>query len=88
MKPIFTQYQLKASLCATYLATPIIRNTIVMDMEKLHMDIHSALPNDPISASHLPTPDTPDWTIDKFRLLCHHNRIFILDSVDLCLKVI
>jgi hypothetical protein len=88
MKPIFTQDQLKASLRATYLATPIIRNAIVMDMEKLHADICSALPNDPISASHLPTPDTPDWTIDEFGLLCHHNRIFVPDSADLHLKVI
>ena len=54
-KPIFTQNQLIASLHATYLATLIIRNAIVMDMEKLHVDICSALPNDPISSSHLPS---------------------------------
>jgi hypothetical protein len=88
MKPIFTQDQLKASLCATYLATPIICNAVVMDMEKLHADIRSALPNDPISASHLPTPNTPYWTIDEFRLLHHHDRIFVLDLADLRLKVI
>ena len=80
MKPIFTENQLIASLRATYLATLIIHNAIVMDMEKLHVDICSTLPNDPISSPHLPTPDTPDWTIDEFGLLHHHDRIFVLDS--------
>jgi len=87
-RPIFTQEQLTASLCATSLATPIIRNAIIMDVEKLHNDIRSSLPLDPISAAHLPTPTAPNWTLDESGLLHQYDRIYIPDANDLCLKVL
>ena len=71
LRPIFTQDQLSTSLRATYLATPIIRHTVLMDVEKLHNDIHTNLHLDPISAAHLPTPTAPNWTVDESGLLRH-----------------
>src|SRR3984885_7709140 len=88
MKPIFTHEQFKASLRATYLATPIICNAIIMDMEKLHKDIWTSLPNDPISATHFPVPNAPNWTINESGLLQQYDRIYVPDSADLRLKVI
>ena len=88
MKPIFTQDQFKPSLHATYLTTPIICNAIIMDIEKLHEDIQNSLSNDPISATHLSTPESPNWTIDESGLLRQNNRIYVPDSVDLQLRVI
>ena len=59
-----------------------------MDTEKLHEDIQNFLPNDPISATHLPIPESPNWTIDKSGLLRQNDRIYVPDSADLRLKVI
>ena len=87
-RPIFTQEQLTASLRATSLATPIIRNAIIMDVEKLHNDIRSSLPLDPISAAHLPTPTTPNWTLDESGLLHQYDQIYVPDANDLRLKVL
>ena len=67
--PVFTQEQLSASLCATYFATPIICSAVIMDIEKLHNDIHSSLPLDPISATQLLSPSNPKWTLDESGLL-------------------
>jgi len=88
LRPIFTQEQLSASLRATYFATPIIRNAIIMDIEKLHDDIRLSLPLDPISAAQFPTPIDSKWTIDESGLLHHNNRIFVPDHADLRLKVL
>ena len=68
-RPVFTQEQLLASLQATYFATPIIRSAVIMDIEKLHNNIHSSLPLDPISAAQLPSPSNPKWTFDESGLL-------------------
>jgi len=87
-QPIFTQEQLTTSLRATSLATLIICNAIIMDVEKLHNDICSALPLNPISAAHLPTPTAPNWTLDESGLLRQYDRIYIPDANDLCLKVL
>ena len=67
--PIFTQEQLSASLRATYFATPIFRSAVIMDIEKLHNDIRSSLPLNPISAAQLPSPSNPKWTLDESGLL-------------------
>ena len=83
LQPIFTQEQLSASLRATYFATPIIRSAIIMDIEKLHNDICSSLPLDPISAKQFPNPSNPKWTIDESSLLQLNNQIFVLDILDL-----
>ena len=83
LQPIFTQDQLTASLRATYLATPIIRHAILMDVEKLHNDICTNLHLDPISAAHLPTPTAPNWTVYESRLLCQYDQIYVLDIAEL-----
>ena len=54
-QPVFTQEQLSASLHTTYFTTPIIRSAVIMDIEKLHNDIHSSLPLNPISMAQLPS---------------------------------
>jgi len=87
-RPIFTQEQLTASLCATSLATLIIRNAIIMDVGKLHNDIHSSLPLNPISAAHLPTPTAPNWALDESGLLRQYDRIYVPDANDLRLKLL
>jgi RNase H-like domain found in reverse transcriptase len=69
LQPIFTHEQLSASLHATYLETPIIQSTIIMDVEKLHNGICSSLSQDPISAEQFPNPSNPKWTIDESGLL-------------------
>ena len=68
--PVFTQeQQLSASLHATYFATPIIHYAIIIDIEKLHNNIRSSLPLDPISAAQLLSPNNPKWTLDESGLL-------------------
>ena len=67
--PVFTQEQLSASLCATYFTTPIICSAVIMDIEKLHNDICSSLPLNPISAAQLPSLSNPKWTLDESGLL-------------------
>ena len=59
-----------------------------MDVEKLHNNIRTNLHLDPISAAHLPTPTAPNWTVDESGLLHQYDRIYVLDIVDLRLKVL
>ena len=59
-----------------------------MDIEKLHNNIHTNLHLDPISAAHLPTPTTPNWTVDESGLLRQYDRIYVPDIADLRLKVL
>ena len=82
-RPIFMQEQLSASLRTTYFATPIIHSAVIMDIEKLHNDICSSLPLDPISTAQLPSPCIPKWTLDESGLLQLNNQIFIPDILDL-----
>ena len=88
LQPIFTKKQLKASLWATYLALLIIHLTVIMDIEKLHQDICSSLPLDPISAAQLPIPVDPKWTLDDSGLLHQNNWIFVPTISDLWLRVL
>ena len=82
-QPIFMKEQLTASLCAIYFATPIIHSAVIMDIEKLHNDIQSSLPLDPIFAAQLPSPCNPKWTLDESGLLQLNDWIFVQDIVDL-----
>ena len=56
LRPIFTKEQLSASLRAAHLVTLII----IMDLERLHNNIHLSLPLDPISTAHLLTLTDPE----------------------------
>jgi hypothetical protein len=58
-KPIFTLHQLTASICTTYLIHPIMHSVILMNVKKLHQDILTAIPHDPITKEHLDNPDSP-----------------------------
>jgi hypothetical protein len=88
LQPIFTQEQLSVSLHGTALTTPIICNTIIMDIQQLHNDICSSLTLDPLSSTHLPTPTAPNWTLNDSGLLHHHDRIYVPDANDLRLRVL
>ena len=88
LRPVFTQNQLQASLCASVLAGPVIRNAIVMDIAKLHSDIVDALPSDSSVSRHLPEPLDPQWTLGSDGLLRHDDCIFVPDSNDLHLCVL
>jgi len=91
-RPVFTSEQLASSLRASTLAEPVIRAAVVMDEARLHEDILSSLPNDPIALEKLnrAKSDDPDprWTLNSEGLLCKDNRIYVPDSDDLRLRVL
>ena len=61
-RPIFTNEQLTTSLRATFLQGPILRASVIMDIEALHNSIWSALPTDPeavIGLEHANDPNKP-----------------------------
>ena len=66
---VFTQEQLSASLCATYLDYPVLRAVAIMDIEKLHSNILSALPSNPITQTHLKDTSQPWWCVDDASFL-------------------
>ena len=74
-KPIFTQEQLAASIQATVLLFPSLHVATVMDLDTLHQDILSALPDDPITTKHISTDGR--WSTDSNGLLLLDNRIYI-----------
>ena len=86
--PVFTQEQLSASLRATYLQYPVLRAVAIMDIEKLHSDILSALPSDPIAQTHLKDTSQLQWCVDDAGFLCLDNQIYIADSDDLRLRLL
>ena len=66
---VFTHEQLSASLRATYLKYPVLQTVTIMDIEKLHSDILSALPSDPIAQTHLKDTSQPWWCVDDASFL-------------------
>ena len=60
-----------------------------MDIDQLHSDIRSDLSTDPIASIHLKSekPD-PRWSLNSDGLLQRDNRIYVLDSDDLQLRVL
>src|SRR4051812_5808153 len=60
-----------------------------MDIEKLHSDILSALPNDPVYNDHINSKETkPRWTVDPNGFLLHDGRIYVPNTSDLRLRVL
>jgi len=51
--------QLTNSLRATYLHTPVLRASALMDVEHLHTNILANLPTDPIAKVHLSDTSNP-----------------------------
>ncbi|KAF8623997.1 hypothetical protein AX17_007241 [Amanita inopinata Kibby_2008] len=59
----------------------------MMDVSKLHEDIHTALPEDQFSAVHLSALSNP-WTLNPSGLLLRNNRIYVPDVNDLRLCIL
>jgi len=86
-RPIFSQQQLRHSLRASELLSPVLRASVIMDQEQLNQDILSALYLDPLYIAHLDNPK-PNWSISTDGFLRHHDRIYIPNSDDLRLRVL
>jgi len=71
-----------ASLQATSLHFPVLCAAIIMDVDKLHSNIQSALQLDPITSSQLKNLTTR-WHVNSNGFLLLDNRIYILDVNDL-----
>jgi len=87
-RPIFTSEQLASSLRASTLAFPVLRAAVLMDVEQLHKDILSALPNDPIGSAHMSNPPDDRWTVDDSGFLRCDNHIYVPESNDLRFRVL
>ena len=59
-----------------------------MDLEQLTEDIHSAYPHDPISATQLPTPSAPKWSLSEDGMLLLNKRLYVLNHNNLWLQVL
>jgi hypothetical protein len=85
---VFTSEQLASSLRASTLVFPVLCAAVLMDVEQLHKDILSTLPNDPIVSMHMSDPPDDRWTMDDSGFLHCDNRIYIPESNDLRLCVL
>jgi hypothetical protein len=66
----------------------VLRAAVLMDTEQLRNDILSTLPNDPIATKHLLDLLDLRWTMDDSGFLCCDNRIYVLESNDLRLRIL
>src|SRR6266581_3673885 len=89
-RPIFTQEQLASSLQATYIATPVLQASLLVDAKALHKDILSTLPSDPSISAHFSTPIPLDshWSLGNDGLLRLDDCIYVPDSDDLWLHIL
>src|SRR6266481_6820409 len=53
LHPVFTSEQLALSLHTTSLSIPVLCGSLIMDTERLHVNIKSRLQDNPVSAEHL-----------------------------------
>jgi len=86
-RPVFTSEQLASSLRATSLSIPVLRGSLIMDVDTLHSDIQTRLREDPTSAEHLDNLSA-DWTLDTDGLLRHLGRIYVPNLDNLRLRVL
>ena len=87
LHPVFTNEQLASSLRATLFYTPVLRASIIMDIQSLHLDICSALHNNPAISVHLSNP-VHHWSKDPEGLLQLNDHIYVPDVGNLRLKVL
>jgi len=80
--------QLTNSLCATYLHTPILRESALMDVERLHPNILANLFSDPITKAHLSDTLNPQWSTNKAGYLRPDGRMYVPEADDLHLRVL
>jgi len=85
---VFTAEQLTDSLRATYLHTPVLRASALMDVEHLHANILANLPTDPIAKAHLSDTLNPRWSTDETGYLHLNGRMYVPKADDLRLRVL
>jgi len=88
LRLVFTAEQLTDSLCATYLHTPVLRASALMNIERLHADILANLSSDPIAKAHLSDTLNPRWSTNETSYLCLDGRMYVPKADDLCLRVL
>ena len=73
-----------------YLEAPMLRASILIDIEQLQSNILSSLPNDPIASPLLSSESlsNPHWTINPKGFLLQDNHIFVPEADNLCLRVL
>ena len=84
--PVFMQEQLALSLCIIFLSVPALRTVIIMDIKKLHSDIHLPLHSNLITSAQLNSP-SPHWSIDSEGFLLN-DKIYVPDTSDLRLQIL
>ena len=80
--------QLSDSLRTTYLETPVLRASALMDVEHLHTDILTNLLTDPIAKAHLLDSSNPRWTTDETGYLRLDGCIYVPKADDLRLRIL
>ena len=85
--PMFMQEQLASSLWVTFLSVPVLPTMIIMDIEKIHSDILSSLPPDPIASAQVDSL-SPHWSIDSEGFLLFDEKIYVPDNSDLWLCIV
>jgi Integrase zinc binding domain len=74
------------------MALPILRSAVIMDVNKLHLDIKNAIPKDNISLSRFESLSSGNtdhrWSIDENGLLRLDGRIWVPDADDLRLRIL
>ena len=85
--PVFMQEQMASSLCTTFLSVPTLHTTIIMDIKKLHSNIHSSLHSDPIASAQLHSP-SPHWSVNSKGFLLLDDKIYIPNTSNLRLQIL
>ena len=85
---MFTAEQLSDSLRATYLETPVLRASTLMDVECLHTDILTNLSTDPIAKAYLSDSSNPRWSTNEAGYLRLDGCMYVPEANDLCLHVL
>ena len=83
---MFMQEQLASSLQATFLSVPVLHAVIIMDIKKLHSDIHSSLHSDLTTSTQLDSP-SPHWSVDSKEFLLLNEKIYVpnIPNLQLCI---
>ena len=59
-----------------------------MDVERLHADVLTALPSDPIAKAHLSDTSNPQWSTNETSYLCLDGCMYIPETDNLHLHVL
>lgn len=90
-RPIFTNEQLTSSLRATFLQGPVLRASVIMDVDSLHKSIRDSYQYDAEAVRGLEfaaDAQRPRWTLRDDGLLRLDNRIYVPDHSDLRVQVL